>query len=319
MSNLCQPQFFHGVAEWTKTERGVRLSRIPSPFCDRYAEWGQSLSNVRFCVKTDAQELRIRYEIITALAGFNAFGLRIDGTPQPALPWLGDEAGEYEITVPLTGALCEAELYLPAFSSLCLIDIEAVGASIAQPIEKRGGVYYAFGDSITKGLGCLDPSMIYTETIARNLSLECMNFGGCGWQFDPETLSGLEQLPKPELVTVSFGVNDWDAGQRENMSSFLKNCAAYLKKIDELYHDIPTFVVLPLWCVEEQRSYKRGNLQNIRENIKRVADFYPHFQVIDGGTLIPHDPALLKDGVHPNDQGYALLGEALTQAIRERL
>ena len=321
MTDLCRPEFFHGILNWQQ-EEGVLLRRLPKKTIQWYEEqseaWGiraNCVPGVRLELLTDAQAIGFCLEITGQSRPFASFGLVIDGALQPAVERLPEEL-EQPVLLPLDGALHRVSVYLPHLVSFRLKKVWAEGETKAEPVNPPQKKYYAFGDSVTQGMTGSDPAGTYVSRLARGLNLDVTNFGVGGIRFLPETLEGMEGLPQPDLVTVALGTNDWAQGQTENMSSFLKGCAAYFKEIDRLYPQAAIFVLLPLWHREEGVSYKRGTLQNIRDNIARTAAFFPRMKVIDAKPMIPEEECFFADGLHPNNDGFALFGQALYEAIK---
>ena len=323
MTDLCNPSFFHGYIDWDERENGIFLTRLPQGSLDWYREESEhrvmralSFTGIRLEAETDASSLTFSLEYLDGDTPFASFGLVIDGQVQPAISLLPEDL-KHPVTIPLDGQTHRVEVYFPHLIS-CIIK-SAVAQGNAKPIEALQKRYYAFGDSITQGMYGENPANTYPAQLARCFDMEHWNFGVGGIHFNEGTLNGMESMPTPHLVTVALGTNDWSAGKTENMSSFLKNCAAYLKKIDALYHTVPTYILLPTWRADEMQSMKRGNLQNIRENIARVAAFYPNMKVIDCQDMIPHDETFYTDGLHPNSEGFVHFGNNLCQAMKERL
>lgn len=323
MTDLCKPAYFHGYLDWRQQEEGVLLRRLPERLVGWYEDqseaWGiraNCCAGVRLEVETDAKEICFSVSMTGEARPVAGFGIVIDGEVRPSLE-LTVEQLDQTVIIPLDGGRHHVTVYLPHLVSFVLKRAWTEGETAAEPVLALQKKYYALGDSITQGMTGTDPAMNYPSQLARFLGMELFNFGVGGIRFLPETLEGMEDLPKPDLVTIALGTNDWSMGQTENMSTFLKACAAYLKKIDQLYSGIPTYLLLPLWRREEGVSYKRGDLQNIRDNITRIAAYYPEMKVIDCKPMIPPEEQYFDDGLHPNNLGFACYGQALCQAIKQ--
>jgi len=267
--------------------------------------------------ETDATGLTFYLESIAGDTPLASFGLVIDGEVQPVISLIPEDLKQ-PVTISLDGKSHRVMVYFPHLISFVIKS--AVAKGTAKPLEPVTKRYYAFGDSITQGITGENPANTYPAQVARCFQMEHWNFGVGGIHFNEGTLQGMEAMPTPDLITVALGTNDWSAGQTENMSTFLKKCATYLKRLDALYPTVPTFILLPTWRADEMQSMKRGNLQNIRENIARTAAFFPNMKVIDCQDMIPHDVNLFADKyLHPNEEGFLHYGKNLCQAIKERL
>ena len=321
MIDLCRKEFFHGLLDWIPKEEGVVLRRLPEKLIQWYEEqseaWGiraNCVPGARLVVLTDAQAIGFCLEFTGESRPVASFGLVIDGELKPAVERTPEQL-EQPVLIPLDGKLHEVTVYLPHLICFRLKKVWTEGGTKAEPILPPEKKYYAFGDSITQGMTGSDPAGTYVSRLARGCCLDVTNFGVGGIRFMPETLMGMEELPQPDLVTVALGTNDWTTGQTENMSSFLKNCAAYCKEIDRLFPKATVFVLLPLWRRGETDSFKRGTLQDIRDNIAKTAAFFPAIKVIDAKPMIPAEECYFADGLHPNNEGFALYGQALCEAV----
>lgn len=323
MTDLCNPSFFHGVCEWEESENGVSITRLPKKVLDWYQHQNENwykyaccYSGIRLETETNATSLTFSLEYENGTPAFASFGLMIDGQVQPVISLTAEDLCN-PVTIPLDGQTHRVVVYFPHLISFVIKS--AVAEGDAKPIEPKKQRYYAFGDSITQGSEGENPCFSYPAQLARCFDMEFWNFGVCGLRFREGTLDGIEALPAPDFVTVALGTNDFTDGRTENMSSFLKNCAGYLKKIDAMYHNVPTYIFLPIWRTDEMQSAKRGTLQNIRDNITRIAAFYPNMTVIDCQDMIPHDEKFYDDGLHPNSEGFLHYGKNLCEALKERL
>ena len=90
----------------------------------------------------------------------------------------------------------------------------------------------------------------------------------------------------------------------------------FFQKLRSLYGNVKIVSILPLWTATFDCNENFGVLQ--RECLKKVyAQFSNH--IIDGHDLIPHDPHLFNDGLHPNDEGFSHYGNNLTKILQELL
>lgn len=321
---LSNRAFFHGFCDWKEQDGGVFLTHLPEKTHDWYKEESERWSmrahcyaGIRLEAETNATKLTFSLQYLDGDTPLASFGLVIDGEVQPVVSLVPEELNN-PVEIALDGQPHKVTVYFPHLISFTIKSAVADGdATPVAPMEKR---YYAFGDSITQGITGENPANTYPAQVARAFHLEHWNFGVGGIHFNEGTLTGMEEMPKADVVTIALGTNDWSAGKTENMSTFLKKCAAYLKKIDELFHDSKIFVLLPTWRADEIQSMKRGNLQNIRENIARTAAFFPNMKVIDCQDMIPHDTKLFADGfLHPNEEGFLHYGTNLIAQLQKEM
>lgn len=204
------------------------------------------------------------------------------------------------------------------FNNFCTVDALTValpdGASVRPYPHKRKLI--AFGDSITQGHSAVYPSRSYMAQLGRMLDAEVFNFGISGERFQEQKIAA-GTYPRCDLVTIAYGTNDF--GHRAASEElFARNMPGFMQKAAEEFKNIPVFVLLPLWCADEDTIHNSvGSLQSVRARIAAEAEKYG-FHVIDCQDFIPHDPAFFADlRLHPNDKGMDAYAENVYKAIRE--
>ncbi|TVY05434.1 hypothetical protein [Paenibacillus cremeus] len=58
-----------------------------------------------------------------------------------------------------------------------------------------------------------------------------------------------------------------------------------------------------------------GTFQEMVDAIVQACSAFPSIQIISGTELLPRDPALLADKVHPIDEGFELIAANLVRMI----
>lgn len=164
----------------------------------------------------------------------------------------------------------------------------------------------AFGDSLTYGYNA-KPQESYPEVLSRLSQYKVINAG-----IPAETShDGLKRLPKlledttVKLMILFFGGNDIIQGLSvESLKQNLKTMIhmAKEKQIDVLLISVPNFSLFglsPLDLYEE------------------VAD-EEHIPLLSGmlAEILEH-PSLKSDQIHPNTQGYKIMGEKIYKKLKE--
>ena len=214
---------------------------------------------------------------------------------------LGD-ADEYKVV----------EILLPATVQLRFTTIEP-DAEVT-PIHDERGLYLAIGDSITQGIGGRRPWMTYPHQVAKALDKKLLNHGIGGYIFDADGIDVAIDL-EPELITVAYGINDWWRGY--SLETIEENCNHYFKKLRSRWQETPIYVITPIWCNKvnpPERDVVLADLVEFRNSIANVAEKY-NIMPINGLELMPHDPSLLPDELHPNEEGYMLYSKNLIEIL----
>jgi acyl-CoA thioesterase-1 len=202
----------------------------------------------------------------------------------------------------------------PAFLVAGIVLLGAVWAMWPRPAPgppatgaRPGGPTIVFlGDSITSGHR-LSSSLAFPSLVGRTLGVRAINAGISGDTTDGG-LARIEQdvlAHQPRLVVVELGVND-AFGQRPREAT-----VANLRAITQRIRAQGAAVVLLHTSVPGLAG--DGNRRDLRE-IART----------EGATVVEDFllgvvPTHTYDGLHPNEQGQAMLAERLLPVLREAL
>ena len=79
------------------------------------------------------------------------------------------------------------------------------------------------------------------------------------------------------------------------------------------------FVILPLWRSDFLDTYRAGDFRVCRALVGRLAA-KQGFHVLDDFDMVPHDKRYFWDArLHPNEYGFFLYAQRLTELINEKL
>ena len=210
----------------------------------------------------------------------------------------------------LTGALV-----VMAFTRNYTPDADATPrpATTVAAIEDVPDVAF-LGDSYTVGTGATTERDRWTSTLARTMEWDEHNYGvggtnyGTAGQFDggnPYT----DRVPTivaaaPDMVIVSGGRNEMSAEQEPGIAATFQELRAGLPDADIV-------AVSPFWDDDAPYPDRLTELgEVIRAEVEAVGGRY-----LEVGNPLEGRPDLISDGVHPNDEGYALLAETVQDAL----
>ncbi len=206
------------------------------------------------------------------------------------------------------------KIYLPVFPFVAVADFESDGDVWVDAGTEFRHVCYCFGDSITQGFNAHMPSMTYTSLIGQHYDMEMLNFGVGGYWFERKSLGGMEDLPKPDMVIIAYGTNDWV--MVSSMEQMRENVCGFLDEIDNLYNGIPTYLITPIWRADKDTQHGVGKFEDMCSMVKEEALKHKDIKVLDGLKIPLADPKLFGDGfLHPNAEGFRILSSYLREEM----
>jgi len=208
------------------------------------------------------------------------------------------------------------KIFFPIFAEIGIKEIRCNGETKA--ISSNKEKMYCFGDSITQGFVAGSPSMSYTARLADALSLDALNQGVGSYYFSDESLSGLEALTKPKLITVAYGTNDWTT--MPDIDTVRLNVNRYFNRLYELFPDVPVFVITPIWRGDMEILRPSGSFEDVIKVIRDEASKYENISIIDGLEISSHKTEDYADGfLHPNKEGFRIMAEKILETIKTNI
>jgi lysophospholipase L1-like esterase len=210
-----------------------------------------------------------------------------------------------------------ATIYLPEGMKPSIISIAGVGGTI-EPAPRQPR-WVAYGDSIVEGWIASGPAGAWPAIAGRALDLDVFNLGYAGSArgevVSAEHVAGLDA----DVISISHGTNCWTRIPH-SVEQMLANTTAFLRIVRAGQPGIPIVVASPVVRPDaEDTPNKLGaTLADLRLAMERATQ-----QAIDAGdsliTLVPGrhvmSADLLADGVHPGDEGHAVLAQAFGTAV----
>jgi len=208
---------------------------------------------------------------------------------------------------PVTVKIC-----FPIFAEVGIKEIRCNGETEALNSGKEK--MYCFGDSITQGFVAGSPSLSYTARLADALDLDALNQGVGSYYFNDESLEGLETLPKPKLITVAYGTNDWTT--MPDIDTVHLNVSRYFNRLYKLFPDVPMLVITPIWRGDMDILQPSGSFEDVIKVIKEEALKFENITIIDGLEISSHKADDYADGfLHPNKEGFRIMAAKILEKI----
>lgn len=289
-----------------QSSAGVRLEFMTDADCISFAFTDAWVSSNRGFFYAD---LLIDGKLVAHVG--TDLGRRPEGGPTVrALPDLSH-------TETLAPGMKRVTLYLPAIACSRLEKLELSDGACFEPCRPAKRMV-AFGDSITEGMDAHYPSLHYINQTSKAFEAEAHNFAISGGCFDPGILEG--EMPEADLITVAYGTNDF---RKVTPERFAEAMPLFFRRVAENYPGTPVFVMVPFYRIpmdETGEKFQIGTLDEVRTAIRREAERYDGFTVLDSKFFVPPVPSSFGDErLHPNEAGNTAIAEHLKREIISRL
>ena len=231
----------------------------------------------------------------------------------------------------------EIEIWLP---SSAIVELKELTASkeifSAPPSAKKKWVHY--GSSISHCIEASRPMDIWPVRAAQIMKVDVTNFGFAGeCQLDGFAARSIANMPA-DLITLKLGINIVNADSMRERA-FIPAVHSFLDTIREKHPTTPILVISPIWCPFHERTsgpimidgallfakerpaeFAAGalHLERIREilmdAVSKRNDKNLHY--MNGLELMNEkDVDLMPDKLHPNSEGYRLMGERFAKKL----
>ncbi|MER5464274.1 GDSL-type esterase/lipase family protein [Streptomyces sp. NPDC002668] len=318
--------FLRGVA-WLDAGRAVRadpadLGRLPWDAGERAAL--PTGVRLEFTADgADAVEIRYRADVpgpTDALRDLaHCFALwQDDGCVSETFT---DPAEEAVVTISLPGGTRGPfTVHPPEAQSPVVLGVRAIGGTVTPAAPRPRWLVH--GDSITEGWWSTRPAHSWPAVVGRTLGLDTVNLGYAGGaRGELATAQQLSALPA-DVITLAFGTNCW-TGIPCSVPLLYETTRAFIELVRQGHPDIPLLLVSPVLRPDAEQT--PNPLGATLADLRTAMEAAVRDRIADGSgdqrlTLLPGrdllGPGQLADGVHPNDEGHAVLAAAVAGALR---
>ncbi|MEW9552570.1 SGNH/GDSL hydrolase family protein [Nonomuraea sp. NPDC050783] len=231
------------------------------------------------------------------------------------------------------------ELLLPHDCAVELVSL-AADAPVAPAPDGGAPRWIHYGSSISHGLEASSPDRTWPARVALETGRRLWNlsFGGNA-QLDPFVARMIRDLPA-DLITLKVGINLVNADSMR-ARAMLPALHGFLDLVRDGHPDTPVILITAIACpahehapgpTVERGGSAAGALRDVenddgaltlaatRRIIERAhavrAPADPNLHLLDGRTLLGEDDAgLLGDGLHPTEEGLALIARRFRTAL----
>ncbi|MBO7253366.1 MAG: SGNH/GDSL hydrolase family protein [Oscillospiraceae bacterium] len=213
-------------------------------------------------------------------------------------------------------------------------------------MELAGKTVNFLGDSITEGCCASTPQQGFVEILKRSCALkEARNYGIGGTRiarqkqpsaepkYDLDFCSRVEQMaPDADIIIVFGGTNDHGHGDAPMGTSadrtpdtFHGACHVLFQKLKKRYPHAYILILTPLHRAGEmqQKGHDNAVLEDYVRVIRSTAALYdlPVLDLFTTSKIQAHIPQiaaeLTTDGLHPNDEGHAILAREIKKYLEQ--
>ncbi len=212
------------------------------------------------------------------------------------------------------------ELWLPQAATVAITGLELDdGASVSPTRDGRPRVLF-HGSSISHGMEAEGATANWPAVASRLANLDHLNLGWAGSCLLSGLAARIIRDQRADAIVLKLGINVHTDGQLKERN-FLDAAHSMISIIREKHGLTPIAVVSPIWSPPRESTGEGPSLQRMRELLQmvvaaRVAAGDAAIRYLDGlGLFGPADAALLPDDLHPNTEGYALMGERFHKLV----
>jgi len=290
----------------------------PQPMTDR----GALAAGIRLRFRTTSTAITLKLEPVDYedLEQQGAFDLVIDGKLIQTIPAVQGTSSVAFSPLPAGSKL--VEIWMPVRVKVRLRALVLDEDTTAAVIPDTRPRWTAYGSSITFCGECHSPSRTWPAIVAieKDLNLTCFGFpGNC--HMEPMVARLIRDIPA-DMISLKIGINIHGGTLHER--TFKPALIGMVKLVREKQPLVPIAVISPI--SSPNRETKPGStgltLQKMRAELedavtRLIEHGDRHIRYFDGRTLLTENeaPAYLPDGLHPNGDGYELIGRRFCDLI----
>jgi hypothetical protein len=218
------------------------------------------------------------------------------------------------------------ELWLPHGVEVSLTDLRLADGAAAEVVPDPRPRWVTYGSSISHCGAAHSPARTWPATAARlrGLNLTCLGYGG-NCHLEPMVALMIRDLPA-DVITLKVGINIH--GGSLSPRTFRPALVGFVQIIRERHPDTPIGVISPI--ISPPRETTPGatglTLQKMRAELEEAVGRLAacgdrNIRYVSGLTLFDADlvERYLPDLLHPNGDGYEIIGRRVAQNVLPEL
>ena len=218
----------------------------------------------------------------------------------------------------------QVELWLPQFGEFRLRGLDLDDGASLQPFEDARPRWITYGSSITHCRTAASPSQTWPAIVARAMGFNLTSLGlGGQCHLDAMIARLMRDLPA-DYLSMCVGINIY-GGATLGPRTFRWGITGFVQIVREAHPDTPYVVMSPIYSPPREAvpNVVGFTLQDMREEVaEAVATLRAHgdknVHYVNGLDVFGEDQGhLLPDDLHPNAEGYRLLGLNFTERVAQ--
>ena len=217
------------------------------------------------------------------------------------------------------------ELWLPQFGKFQLRGLKIDDGATLEPFTDTRPRWITYGSSITQCRTAASPTQTWPGVVARThgLNLTCLGYGGqC--HLDAMVARMIRDLPA-DYISMCLGINVQGASSL-GPRAFRPAIIGAVQIVREKHPDIPIVLMSPICCPPREKNPNTVgfHLKRMREEVQAAARALQthgdkHVHYVDGLSVLGADYVhLLPDDLHPDAEGYRVMGKNFTTVVAEK-
>jgi lysophospholipase L1-like esterase len=214
------------------------------------------------------------------------------------------------------------ELWLPQFGPFRLKSLGLSDGATVSPLRDRRPRWITYGSSITQCRAAASPTQTWPAVVARNLDLDlfCLGVGGeC--HLDQVIARTIRDQPA-DVISLALGINVY-GGSTLTPRTFRPAVIGLIKTIRDGHPQVPIIARSAIVSIPREETVNTAGftLQGTRHEVRAAVEVLQalgdsNLHYVNGLDIFGPDEAhLLPDDVHPNAEGYRLIGERFTPYV----
>ena len=206
------------------------------------------------------------------------------------------------------------ELWLPQLGDFALKWIEVEEGANVRPLEDGRKRWITYGSSITHCIGAEAPTQTWPSIVAREVNLNLTNLGVSGQCHLDFLIAKIIRDRPADFLSICAGANACSDSSL-NARSFASSLIGFVQAVREKHPVTPLLLISPIFTAETAPNRVGWTMENYREAVAETAEVLRqngdhHVRYVNGLELFDESLAhLMRDGWHPNADGYKMMGK----------
>lgn len=214
------------------------------------------------------------------------------------------------------------EIWLDQFHPVAVQSIEVdTNATFRVPQDERPR-WITYGSSITACRDAFSPARTWPAIAARMCKLHLLNLGYGGQCHLDQMVSRVIAERSVDVVTLEVGINIYGSSSL-NARTYPAALIGFVQTIREAHPEVPLGVITAIPSPDRENAPNSVGctLEDYRvmtrESVRRLQEAgHRELYLFEGNTLLHSDEEhLLFDGLHPDGEGYELMGLRVAEHV----